>query len=273
MSEEIYVLVCGIDDIASAIARRLFGEERMVVIHQPAPPRTLLRRMAYSDAWFDGYASLDGIEARRADLSSEFLLGLQTRQFIPLLTQRFSDVVERWPWDVIVSLQTEGDSSPEDIRSCADLTIGLGRDFIAGVHCDVVIETAGADPGAIIRSGGASRTQTRAGYEEERLCDIFAPASGVFQASKIIGAVVEAGEALGFIGERMVEAPVSGRVRGLVRNGQAVVAGSLISEIATSTTVTVAGVSKRNQLISSGVAFAVEAETSGWEPISFQTWR
>ncbi len=274
MSEQICVLVCGIGETASAVARRVFAEDRAVAFHQPTPPRTLRRRMAFSDAWYDGAASLDGVEARRADLNSEFLLGLQTRQFIPILTQRFSDVIERWPWDVIVASRLEQVASTEDIRSFADLTIGLGAGFVAGTDCDVVIEIAGPDPGAIIRSGSVStRGDARVQDDTEDRYDISAPASGLFQPTKIIGAFIEQGEALGSIGENVVQAPVSGRIRGLVRKGQAVLAEARIGEIITSNAAPVAGVSRRNQLISRGVSFAIEAESCGWTPFPFETWR
>ena len=274
MSEETCVLVCGIGETASAVARRLFAEERAVAIHQATPPRTLRRRMAFSDAWFDGDAALEGVEARRADFSSEFLLGLRARQFIPVLTQRFTDVAERWPWDVIVAAHAEDDSPSEFVKSHADHTIGLGGDFIAGVDCDIVVETQGPDPGAIVRSGRAPlRRQRMSDDGFANRCDVFAPSSGLFQAMKIIGAFVEAGEPLGGIGENAVLAPVSGRIRGLVRKGQAVVTASAIAEIVTSNTARIAGVSERNQSISRGVAFAVETEVSGWAPAAYEDWR
>ena len=164
MSEETCILVCGIGETASAVARRLFAEDRAVAIHQATPPRTLRRKMAFSDAWFDGAASLDGVEARRADLSSEFLLGLRARQLIPVLTQRFSDVVERWPWDVIVTARGEDDPPGEYLADLADLTIGLGGGFVAGKDCDIVIETQrnilerSFAPAALLRAAKANPT-------------------------------------------------------------------------------------------------------------------
>ena len=274
MSEETCILVCGVGETASAVARRLFAEDRAVAIHQATPPRTLRRKMAFSDAWFDGAASLDGVEARRADLSSEFLIGLRARQFIPLLTQRFADVVERWPWDVIVTARGEDGSPGDYLADLADLTIGLGAGFVAGEDCDIAIETQGPDPGAIVRAGRVPlRHQGKSDGDLADQHEVRAPSSGLFQTTKIIGAFVEGGEALGTVGESVVLAPVSGRIRGLVRRGQAVAAASVIAEIATSNATRVAGVSDRDQLISRGVAFAVEMEVSGWAPATFEDWR
>lgn len=273
MSGELSVLVCGLGETASAIARRLFAEERAVAIHQSAPPRTLRRRMAFADAWFDGVATLDGVEARRADVNGEFILGLSTRQFIPLLTQPFINVAGRWPWDVIVSVQASEDPSFENISGLANLTLGLGPHYAAGVNCDAVIETDGPDPGGILRSGRGPARRQKAADDRSSGRRVLAPASGVFATAKFIGAVVEAGEALGAIGETVVTAPAAGRIRGIVRKGQAVVEGAVIADLSTTAGALVAGISKRNQLISRGAAFAVEMEAGGWEPVLFETWR
>ncbi len=274
MSEETCVLVRGIGEIASAVARRLFVEERTVAIQQATPPRTVRRRMAFSDAWFDGAATLDGVEARRADLGSEFLLGLRTRQFIPVLTQRFSDVVGRWPWDVIVAAPDANESFSDYLKSQANFTIGLGASFIAGVDCDLVIETEGPDPGALLRDGAPPpRRPVQGEAADGEPVGVRALTSGLFQTTKIIGALVDAGEPLGSVAGRVVPAPVSGRICGLIRKRQAVIGGELIGEIATSSAAPAAGVSYRNNLIARAVAFAVEMEVHGYTPVSYEQWR
>lgn len=126
MTEEKTILVCGIGEEASAAARRLFGDGHAVVLYRATAPQFLRRRMCFADAWYDGYAYLDGIEVRRADVSSELLLGLRTRQFIPLLRGLFSDVAGRWPWDAIIVAQEEKESTPSPLAHLADVTIGLG---------------------------------------------------------------------------------------------------------------------------------------------------
>lgn len=270
MNKEKCVLVCGVGERASAVARRLLGDGYAVAIHQSAPPRTLRRRMSFADAWFDGVATLNAVEARRTDAASEFLLGLQSRQFIPVLRQSFMEIVERWPWDAIVAAPDDGEPAAQRLLHLAEVTIGVGAGFVAGVDCDLVIEADGPDPGAVVRNGSAaSRPRTNDGRGPLECWEIQAPRSGALWATRTIGAKVGAGAILGFVGEDEVRAPVAGRIRGLARREQAAVAGAPIVEIALSAAALVAGVSDRNKLIARGVAFAVEMETEGWSPVSF----
>ena len=57
------VVVRGAGDIGSAVAHRLFREA--CVIHEGPKPTTTRRGMAFSNAIFDGRASLDGIDAMK----------------------------------------------------------------------------------------------------------------------------------------------------------------------------------------------------------------
>ena len=177
--------------VSARSPRRSLGDSSPRIERSPFIKSRRLERCgaewAFSDAWFDGAATLDGLEARRADLSSEFLLGLRARQFIPVLTQRFADVSERWPWEVIVAVAPDDNSPLDQVRDHADLTIGVGGAFAAGEDCDVVIATAGPDPGCIFHEGAApaSGRATDAAFDDA--CPLFAPASGVFQTTQTIG--------------------------------------------------------------------------------------
>jgi len=95
-----------IGETASAVARRLFAKNARSLFTRRRRENASAQN-AFSDAWFDGAAALEGVEARRADFSSEFLLGLERVNSFLFLTQRFTDVAERWPWDVIVAAHAE----------------------------------------------------------------------------------------------------------------------------------------------------------------------
>lgn len=267
MNREKCVLVCGIGERGSATARRLLAEGYAVAIHQSLPPRTLRRRMSFADAWFDGAAALKGVEARRVAVGSEFIAGLRSRQFIPVLRQPFIEIVERWPWDAIVAAPDEGELMAQRLSNFAELTIGLGAGFIPGVDCDLVVETDGPDPGAVLRGGAVARraAPVRGALES---WEVFAPRSGVLRAEKTIGATIETGERLGFVGDCELRAPITGRIKGLAHRELAVVENAPLAEIVLSSAAPIAGVSARNELIARGVAFAVEMETEGWSPVS-----
>ena len=269
MSKEKTVLVCGVGETASASARRLFLEGYSVTLFRTTAPRVLRRRMGFSDAWYDSFAQLEGVETRRADVSGEFLLGLQTRSFIPLLRQRFPDVIGFWPWDVIVAVEEDAEPTPTGLRDLAELTIGIGPSFSAGVNCDLVVETEGADPGAILRPNETAQGR-RPAPEDSALA--LAPRKGLFRASVSIGMTVEAGEPIGSVEDTPVLASAGWRLRGVARREEAMTQGAPLAEIAFSHTAQVAGVSERNQLVSRGVAFAIEMESEGWEPFSFENW-
>jgi xanthine dehydrogenase accessory factor len=230
--------------------------------------------MAFTDAWFDGATTLDGIEARRADLNAEFYLGLGTRASIPILTHPFLDVSRRWPWDVIIGSRSGDEPIGSRLKSLATLTIGLGAGFTAGLDCEIVVDVDGPDYGAIFRKGAvpAPRRRSEKTTAKDTL-DMTAPVAGLFYPFKEIGSLVDAGEPIGIIGETIILAPGSGRICGLIRKGRAVVAGTLIAGITKSNTARVAGISNQNQLIASGAAFAVEMEIAGCSAIEIETWR
>jgi xanthine dehydrogenase accessory factor len=270
MSNDRSILVCGIGETASAVARRLFAEGYAVSLYRATAPFMLRRRMSFADAWYDGYALLDGVEARRADVNAEFQLGLRTREFIPLLRGRYSDALERWPWDVVVAVHEDKEpvtlASPDD----AELTIGLGAGFLPGRDCALVVETEGPDPGGIRRKGAATQNRGRPAAPEHR--DVLAPAAGLFRADVSIGAAVQPGATLGLVGDVPVLAPMAGRVLGIARKEQAVIEGEPVAELSSSHATPVAGIGFANQLISRGVSFAIEMELEGFEPFSFEDW-
>jgi len=269
--EDLSVLIHGIDETTSAVARRLSMEGYAVVLQQKAPPQCLRHKMSFGDAWFDGSATLDPVEARRADLNKELLLGLKTRLFVPVCNQPLGSVIERWPWDVIVMGASSEEFYGYPMINLASLTIGLGPSYFAGKDCHVVIETAGPDIGALIREGRCPDHKAWLTRQKDRAdgCEIETPISGLFMPLTEIAAVINEGKPLGQIGETLILAPAKGRVRGLARKGRAVVKGQTIADVAFSPSAIVSGVSCQNQMIARGVAFAIEIEKNGWEPIRF----
>lgn len=270
MSDETSVLVFGIDELASAVARKLHLAGHAVAIHQPSPPSTIRRRMAFADAWSDGTCTLEGVEARRADKTKDFLSGLRSGMFIPVLWHPFDDVTTRWPWDVLVDARPKTERARQRLSDLSDLTIGLGNGFKAGETCDIVIDIGGRDPGAVFRSGApADRDSEDSPFADGEM--VFAPVRGLFHGSKLLGDTVEEGQILGFIGTAAVIASRSGRLRGLMRDGSAIAKGAAIAEIVPSSAkAEFVGMTQRHKVIARSVAFVIEMERAGYTPISLE---
>jgi xanthine dehydrogenase accessory factor len=253
MAEETSVLVFGMDELASAIARKLHLDGHAVAMHQPSPPTIIRRRMAFADAWYEGSATFEGVEARRSDKAKDFLAGLRSGQFIPIL------------WT------PANGRARHPLKSLADLTIGVGPGFVAGETCDIVVDTRAADPGAVLRSGEIGEVQMP---RDDPFADgtlVPTQEGGLFQVSRFIGERVEPGDVLGYVGSTAIKAPTGGRLRGLARDGASLGKGAPAAEIAASPSADVVGICKRDRLIARSVAFVIEMERSGWAPISLES--
>lgn len=263
------VLVLGVGETASAIARELFLADHIVALHEASPPPDLRRKMTFSDAWFDGSSVLEGVEARRADLVAEFMLGLRSRMFLPVLTHPLADILDRWPWEIVVDAVTAPRREPFAVKGLAGLTIGVSPGSIPGATCDLAVDAHGKDPGAIRRPGDGPAPEAEPEEDEP----VRARAAGIFTKIKDIGNIVEAGEAFGAIDGAPVAAPHGGRIRGIIKQGRAVAVGAPLADIAASTGAQVAGMTARNRLVARGVAFAIEMQVEGWTPVAWDMFQ
>ena len=258
MGDKSCILVLGLDELASAVARRLLLAGYAVAMHAPEPPAILRRAMAFSDAWYDGATILEDVEARRADSDADFLQALRNALTIPILTQRSVEAIARWPWDVVIDARPAPDAATR-ARMPAEMTIVLGQGGIAGDDCDIVIEIGGNDPGAVIRSGAAAHA---APALPETL--VAAPSSGLFLAVAAIGDLVSAGQVIGYVGSMPVEVPLFGRLRGLQRSGLHLPRGGPVAAITAERHAPVDAIDRTHQLIARSIAFVIDREQQGY---------
>jgi xanthine dehydrogenase accessory factor len=256
------VLVRGAGDVGSAVAVHLFRAGYAVALHdEPAPP-TLRRGMAFVDAIFDGQCLLDGVLARRIDQAGELGLALLERKVVPITTIPFQQAVGIGGWAALVDARLRKRTVPETQRGLAPLTIGLGPNFIARQNVDLAIETSWGDTlGGIIRDGATlpfvGEPRALGGVSRDRF--VYAPASGVFEATTSIGAYVVAGDTIAKIGSIDLRVPVTGIVRGLTRSGVEVTATTKVIEIDPRGDPSEAfGLGERPRRIAEGVCRALE---------------
>lgn len=262
------VLIRGSGDIGSAVACKLFRAGYAVVVHDAPQPTTTRRRMAFTDAIFEGCAHLEGVEARRVDDLERLLPLLAAHQIIPVLVIELAILLEAlWP-DVLVDARMRKHHQPEVQRGLAQLTIGLGPNFVAGVTTDLVVETSwGESLGQVLERGATQPLQGEprplGGHSRDRY--VYAPVAGIFRTAYEVGDLVEQGQEVACLGSTLLSAPLTGILRGLTKNGVPVSVGTKVIEVdPRGDAAMITGIGERPGQIAAGVLQAVETwEKSG----------
>lgn len=228
------VLVRGVNDVASAVAHRLFMAGHAVVLHDVAAPTTSRRGMAFADAVFDRRAELAGVTATRVDVLSELPEAAQARAGIPVHVGEFSALLPAYRPDVLVDARMRKRAAPDDQRGLAPLTVGLGPGFVAGQNVDLAVETGwGDDLGRLIERGPtrdlAGEPRAIVGVARDRY--VYAPAIGTFRTGLRIGSSVRAGQTVAHVDDTPLLAPIDGALRGLTRDGVTVAERTKVIEV------------------------------------------
>lgn len=227
-------IVRGVGDVGSAVVWELFHAGFNVVAHENRQPRTIRRHMAFSDALWDGTATLKGLTAYHMNCISDVHALLETENKVAVCSGSFNELVNILSPQLIVDGRIQKFTIIEIILNQAPLTIGVGPGFIAQKHVDFVIESCWGDQlGDIIKIGSAQAPiplpPKLNGVGWQRF--IRAENSGDFKSHKRIGQYVHANQPIGMLGERQVLAPISGHIRGLLRSGLSADAGEKLCEI------------------------------------------
>lgn len=254
-------LVRGTGDIGSAVAHALCLSGHAVVLHDDPRPPHPRRGMAFTDALFDGAATLEALLAKRAPSLPALAPMLACRRAIPVSDFPFERTLRLVAPDGLVDARVRKHAAVESIRGLAPLTVGLGPGFMAGEQADVVIETGwGSTLGLPIRAGATraygGEPRDLGGHGRDRF--VYAPARGLFRTPLAIGTAVAEGDEVGRIGSLAILAPFAGVLRGLTHDGAAVAVGTKIVEVdARADPAAAFGIGERPRRIAQGVLEAV----------------
>lgn len=259
---DLHILIRGANDVGSAVAHRLFRAGYSVVIHEIPLPNTTRRRMSFTDAVFDGHATLDGVEAQFVKKLYLLRDALVTRQAIPVVVKDFHELMQTLRPQVLVDARMRKHIQPETQRELAEFTIGLGPNFIAGETVDVAIETNwGESLGQIIKHGATNRLQGEPqeidGHARDRY--VYAPIAGTFHTLLQIGDSVSQGREVARVDSTPLFAPITGVLRGLTHDGVPVTPKTKIIEVDPRThNAQVSGIGERPARIAEGVITAIQ---------------
>lgn len=263
------VLVLGLGEPASVAALVLARAGYPVALATDTAPRAHRRLMAFSDAWWDGEARLDGATAAMADPGEAVQGGM-----IPIYRLTLAQAVQSLFVSILVDARLAKREAQPDLRALAPLTIGCGPGHAAAQTCHIAIETQwGPDlgrprlTGATNALGGEPRAID--GVGRERM--VYAPVAGLLTTSHAIGDAVTAGAVVAHIGDTPIKAPIAGTIRGLMRPGLTIRPGDKLLEVdpRPPATAVFRGIGLRPKTIAEGVLSALTgAEALSRSPIS-----
>ena len=228
---ELIVLIKGGGEVASGIAHRLHRSHFRLCLTEIANPLAVSRGTTFSEAVFDGEKTIEGVTAEF--VSPGEIYGVWQRGNIPIVIDPGASIKDEINPDVLVDATMAKRNTNTKITD-APLVIGMGAGFYTGRDVHMVVETNHTrNLGKVFLEGEAEENTgvpvAIGGLTKERV--VWAPQSGIFTTDSEIGDQVVAGGVVGRVGDQLVEAPISGMLRGLLRNAVKVSKGSKLVEV------------------------------------------
>ena len=231
------IIVRGGGDIATGTIYQLSRAGYPVLILETKYPSAIRRQVSFCEAVYEGTKTVEGLTAVRAESLKEAMEKVGPLTPVVLVDPKADSIREIKPDAVVDAILAKKNLGMK--RGMAELTIGLGPGFTAGLDVDYVIETMrGHNLGRIITDGAAMADTgipgVIMGYGKERV--IHAPEGGRLYGRTQIAAQVKKGETIAVIrsedGSQIpVLASLDGIIRGLIRDGYPVSKGFKIADI------------------------------------------
>jgi len=231
-SERAVVVVVGCDDVGSAIAHAMHVADFAVVLVDDIDPPWIRRGRSYTDAWYVGGATLEGVDACFCGSVRSIPAVLARGDMIAATTWSWAGLAAALRPAALIETRPGCRASVTDVRPSVlegVLAVGVRTTQVAGWRAEIVIAGATAGdfgPAAAHRSLRAVR---RAALREPIGVD--AVHSGRFRTRREIAERVNAGDVLGDLDRYAIVAPATGVLAGLAARGARVAAGQLIAEI------------------------------------------
>ena len=217
------VLIRGGGDLATGVVYRLHQAGFPVIVTELARPLAVRRTVAAATAVLEGRIQIENLRVQLAHTPEE-ALELAYTDTIPVLVSPQLPNLPIAQLPILIDGRIAKRNIDTQIDQ-AELVIGLGPGFTAGVDCHAVIETMrGHTLGRVIWQGAAlPDTGTPgivAGKGAERV--LRAPAAGVVNWRFEIGDYVNEDDLIGDVRGEPITAPFAGVLRGLIAPGNKV---------------------------------------------------
>lgn len=226
------VIIRGGGDLASGVALRLHRAGIRLMIAELVKPLAVRRTVSFAQAVYSGEIEIEGVFGKKASSYQE-AERISKKDILPVLTEpALNTLVSTNPVVIIDARMTK--QEPDTSVSSAQLVIGLGPGFNAGVHCHAVVETLrGHNLGRVFLEGVAATDTGQPGsivsYSVDRV--LRSPASGFLEPCTEIGQSLRKGDLIASIGSNEVRAAFDGVLRGLIHPSVEVHAGMKIGDL------------------------------------------
>lgn len=247
MNKKILIICRGGGDLATGIvASAVLGPGFPVLVLETDSPAAIRRQVSFSEAVYDGTATVEGVTAERiASANRASVDHVLEEGRVPLLVDPEGSSIPLLKPDIVVDAII-AKKNLGTAKEMAPLVIGVGPGFTAGEDVDLVVESMRGHNLARIFTTGSALPNTGipgniGGFTKERV--LHAEAAGYMKNIRQIGDIVEKGEEIARIYEKMtedgtfsgsyvsVEASISGIIRGLIREGYHFQKGFKIADI------------------------------------------
>lgn len=226
------IIVRGGGDIASGVIQKFHRSGFRVIVLEVENPSFIRRTVCYGEAVYQKEVTLEESKAVLAH-GIDGIDKILDKGDIAVIVDPCGDTIKKLKPLAVIDAILAKKNLGTNIHM-APITVGLGPGFTAGKDVDVVIETMrGHDLGRSIFSGEAKKNTgvpgVIKGYGRERV--IYSEAHGIIKNIKGIGDLVEKDEILALIGDIQVKSPLTGILRGLIRDGYRVPKGFKIGDV------------------------------------------
>jgi xanthine dehydrogenase accessory factor len=223
-----WIFVRGAGDIATGVIVRLTRCGFHVAALESPCPSAIRRTVSLCEAVYAGQARVEGVTARLVSA-----LPGEWPDYVPLLIDPDCGVLDR----VVPAALVDAILAKRNLGTRMDMalaTVGLGPGFTAGKDVHAVVETMrGHNLGRVLWQGSALPNTgipgLVGGYAAERV--IHAPVAGKVHIIRDIGSKVGENELLATIDGTPVTSRIPGVVRGMIREGYKVFQGMKMADV------------------------------------------
>lgn len=230
MSKNNFVLIRGGGDLASGVAIRLHRAGIRVVITELAKPLAVRRAVSFAEAVYEGQWEVEGVKAKLIEAGQ--LSAWNEADGLPVLIDPNAEILLQHPFCAVVDARLTK-QAPIPLLMEVPLHIGLGPGFCAGKNCHAVIETRRSHTLGRVFWNGTTQADTGQPEGDPRRV-LRATQTGTLIAHAKIGEQLKEGQLIAEIladTTAKIISPLSGVLRGLIRDGLQVQAGIKIGDV------------------------------------------